>query len=365
MTDIEIKKSLLSYPGDTIQEHLDSIGMSQKELAERMGRSVPKLNDLIKGRAPLTPETAQKLEYILDIPASFWLNLEAVYQAELLEIEKMEKSEKSKTWIKGFPLNLLKKMRLLPNTNKTDVLVEELFKFFRVAGPDEWSRIYEGSSLAFKIALKYTTNPKAISTWLRLGEIQAKKLKIDSFDKKKITNALPSIKILCYHAVDNWLEELQDICSSMGIALVYTPCISKAPIYGASRWIRNNSLPLIQLTDRHKDYNAFWFSFYHELAHIRFHNKSDIFISGLDNIEQDEKKEDEADLFASKMLISKAQWTSIERFPHHTPRIIHELSEKLKIHPSILVSQLQRRKFIKYNSLNNLKIKVKFDELVL
>ena len=62
--------------------------------------------------------------------------------------------------------------------------------------------------------------------------------------------------------------------------MVYTPCISKAPIYGATLWIKNNTLPLIQITDRQKDYNAFWFTFYHELAHILYHGKKEIFIDG-------------------------------------------------------------------------------------
>ena len=51
---------------------------------------MPKLNELIKGKAPITKETATKLEYVLGIPANFWLNLERSYQDELLEIEQME-----------------------------------------------------------------------------------------------------------------------------------------------------------------------------------------------------------------------------------------------------------------------------------
>ena len=42
MKTLQIAKSLLSPPGDTIQEHLDFIGMSQAELAERMGRAKEK-----------------------------------------------------------------------------------------------------------------------------------------------------------------------------------------------------------------------------------------------------------------------------------------------------------------------------------
>ena len=90
MNELELKRHLLSCPGDTIQEQIDFIGMSQAELAKRMGRSVQKLNELIKGKASLTADTALKLEYVLDIPVSFWLELEAKYQSELLEIEKME-----------------------------------------------------------------------------------------------------------------------------------------------------------------------------------------------------------------------------------------------------------------------------------
>jgi len=90
MTSIKLKKSMLSCPGDTIQEHLDEIKMSQAKLAERLGRSIPKLNELIKGKAPLTKDTATKLEYVLDIPAKFWLSLERSYQDEVLKIERMD-----------------------------------------------------------------------------------------------------------------------------------------------------------------------------------------------------------------------------------------------------------------------------------
>ena len=94
-TDLEIKKSLGSCPGDTIQEHIDEIGMSQAELAERLGRAIPKLNELIKGKTQITKETATKLEYVLGVQASFWLNLEGKYQDEVLKIARTEKYKKA------------------------------------------------------------------------------------------------------------------------------------------------------------------------------------------------------------------------------------------------------------------------------
>lgn len=90
MNDLNLKKSLLSCPGDTIQEHIDEINMSQTELAEHLGISVPQVRELINGKAHINKELALHLEKVLGIVASFWLNLEQAYQKELKEIEKLE-----------------------------------------------------------------------------------------------------------------------------------------------------------------------------------------------------------------------------------------------------------------------------------
>ncbi|MFO0359431.1 MAG: transcriptional regulator [Flavobacteriales bacterium] len=83
---IEIERSLISPPGDTIQEHLEFIGMTQAELADRMGRPKEKINDIIKGREPISMMTAHQLENVLGIPASFWINREKSYRLALFEI---------------------------------------------------------------------------------------------------------------------------------------------------------------------------------------------------------------------------------------------------------------------------------------
>jgi HTH-type transcriptional regulator/antitoxin HigA len=365
MTDLQIKKSLLSCPGDSIQEHIDHIGMSQAELAERLGRSIPKLNELIKGKAPITKETGTKLEYVLGVSASFWINLERTYQDELLEIEQMEHLEQCQEWVSSFPLAKMKSFGLLPDTRNKPELADGLLKFFRVASPKQWSDIYNGSSLAFKIELRHTAEPQAISVWLRLGELQADKIKVTAFDKKEVRNSLDQIQDIAFKHSATWLEELQSLCASCGVALVYTPCIAKAPIYGATRWIKNNNIPLIQITDRQKDYNAFWFTFYHELGHILYHGKKDIFINGIDSIKPDKEKEDEADAFAARMLLSEKERNELFQYPNFGRELILLLSQKFKKHPGIIVAQVQRQYSNLYKdvSLNSLKTKVEFTKL--
>lgn len=367
MNALELKKSLLACPGDTIQEHIEEIGMSQAELAERLGRSVPKLNELIKGKAPITKETATKLEYVLGVPASFWLNLERQYQDELLEIEKLEHLEQCKEWVSSFPLAVMKKLRLLPETRNKTELADGLLKYFRVASPQQWSDIYVGSSMAFKIELRHTAEPQAISVWLRLGELQAEHLQLAPFDKKALRNSLDQIQTIAYNHDNDWLNQLQQVCAACGVALVYTPCIAKAPIYGATRWIKNNTIPLVQVTDRQKDYNAFWFTFYHELAHILLHGKKEIFIEGLDSINPDKEKEDEADAFAARHLLSEKERNELFQHYSFTPELILHLSQKFKKHPGIIVAQVQRQHNNLYKDvkLNRLKTKVVFNEITM
>lgn len=67
-------------PGETLRETLRSLGMTQAELAKRTGRPKKTINEIVKGKAAITADTALQLERVLGIPASFWNNLERNYQ---------------------------------------------------------------------------------------------------------------------------------------------------------------------------------------------------------------------------------------------------------------------------------------------
>ena len=68
-------------PGETLRETLQTIGMTEAQLAERTGRPQETIREIIAGKVPITAETALQLEGGLGIPASFWNNLETNYRA--------------------------------------------------------------------------------------------------------------------------------------------------------------------------------------------------------------------------------------------------------------------------------------------
>ena len=67
-------------PGETLLETLWALYMTQTELAKRTGRPMKTINQIITGKAAITPEIALQLERLLDVPARIWNNLEAHYQ---------------------------------------------------------------------------------------------------------------------------------------------------------------------------------------------------------------------------------------------------------------------------------------------
>lgn len=68
-------------PGEYLLEEIESRSLSQKQLARRMGWPVNAINEIINGKKAITAETALQLgEVMPEIPAKFWLNLEADYQ---------------------------------------------------------------------------------------------------------------------------------------------------------------------------------------------------------------------------------------------------------------------------------------------
>ena len=69
-----------THPGEVLyEEFLKPYGMTQKELAKRLGVSYPRVNDLIHGRRGVTPDTALRLARLFGTTPEFWLNLQLAH----------------------------------------------------------------------------------------------------------------------------------------------------------------------------------------------------------------------------------------------------------------------------------------------
>lgn len=81
-----------------LEEFLKPIGMTQAELADRIGISYVRLNEIVNGRRGITPSTALRLARVFGTSPQFWLNGQLaldLYRAshdekEMREVERIE-----------------------------------------------------------------------------------------------------------------------------------------------------------------------------------------------------------------------------------------------------------------------------------
>ena len=80
-----------THPGEMLlEEFLKPLGISQSEFAVRLGVSFPRLNEIIRGKRGVTPDTALRLARVLGMSAEFWLGLQLDW--DLWHVMKGEKA---------------------------------------------------------------------------------------------------------------------------------------------------------------------------------------------------------------------------------------------------------------------------------
>ena len=84
---------MATHPTEIIKDEIKERGMSQKELAERLGMQASNVSRMLREKETITSALAVKLEKALGIKSSFWLNLQAEYDKDVVAIELRNEKE--------------------------------------------------------------------------------------------------------------------------------------------------------------------------------------------------------------------------------------------------------------------------------
>lgn len=345
-----------SSPGDTISDLMEERDWNQVELAKRLGFSTKHLNQLIRGKASLSEDTALKLERVLGSTARFWLNREAIYRERLARLEAQQLYAEWTDWLDMLPLPWLKKVGVIPDeritVSRKPELVETLLQFFSVASPIEWAERYENLQGSFRRARKVDSDIGAVTSWLRMGEIEAEKIAAPKYSKPKFEKVLNEIRELTVLSPREFDPKLRALCSEAGVKLVFVPAVPRAHVSGVARWLNLHS-PLIQISLYGKTNDKFWFAFFHEAAHILLHadNKQNIFLDNSSNDLGDSLQEQEANQWAADKLIPQERTT--DPFKIRTSDDLERFAHNINIHPGIVVGRLQHEGKLKYSTQLN------------
>jgi HTH-type transcriptional regulator/antitoxin HigA len=346
-------------PGETISDLLDEHEMTQTALASRLGVSTKHVNQVIKGAASISAELALGLEKVFGVSAAFWLSRESLHQARVAREDERRMLVTSVEWAQRFPIPELTRRGHLPRTAKGPDLVTALLEFFGIASPKQW----RAPAVSFRKSAKFESDLYALSAWLRVGELRAGEIGTEAYDADRFLGALERVRSLTRLEPSEWQEQLVETCARAGVAVAIVDAFSDARANGATHWV-SPSKALIQLSLRGKWEDIFWFTFFHEAAHVLLHRKKELFVeaasgTGSDLQEEGVKFESEADRFASRTLI-----------PPHYERQLPQLSlndvprfaEEIGVAPAIVIGRMQHEKFIPFNRGNHFRRRFKLVE---
>ena len=310
---------------------------------------------VIGGKSSVTSDMAVAFESVTKIPAHFWLNIQRGYDEYVARQKREEQLALAYEWACSFPLAKMMELGWIPMVKTVEEKVKALLSFFQVSTERAWEDYYLNQQLkvAFRISLNNTKEPHAISAWLRQGEVQAAETEVCEFSEKALREAIPAMKSLCAEHPADFAVALQELCAKVGVKLVYTPCLPKAPINGSTRWI--NDAPCIQMTGRHKEKRHI---LVHILPRIGTHpatwQRKTYSWKTLNMRTKQKEKEEEADAFSSRTLLSQAEENEIIRQGDFSADTIRYYAEKFNVHPAIIVGRLQHKKVIPFTAHSTL-----------
>ena len=349
------------HPGETLKEVLENNNMLQEELAERTGFSPKHISEVVNGKKGISPKLAKSLEYVFGISSTFWINVQGIYDKEIIEFEEKNNISKNEFEIAKEIKPVLEyaiKLKLIEKTNSD---VESVLVLRNICGVQNLAYMEKllSCQVAYRTASKQKVNQYILYTWQRVCELLANREKIDAeYDRQKLINNLDNIKKLMFiNDPNEIIKELKQIFSECGITFELVRHFTGTPVQGFIRKKENRIILCMTIRQSYAD--IFWFTLFHEIGHIL---NGDIEYSKVDYYIENEEKENEADIFAKKQLINEEEYKKfIDKGDYREEKIV-EFAKKENIRPFIVLGRLQKDKKVEYSKYNNLKTRYKYAE---
>ncbi|MBT8419729.1 MAG: helix-turn-helix domain-containing protein [Gammaproteobacteria bacterium] len=322
-------------PGKTLFEVMNSLNMTQKDLAVRTGLAIQTLHRILNGIQPITYETANRLELVTNVPANFWNSLEAKFQEQKAKIEERQRVAADIQWLESIPTKELIERELIePLTDKV-ALLREVLSFYGVSSVTAWDAVWREPAVAARRSTCFDSQPGPASAWIRQGELQAKAIDCQPYDKDRFTQVLKEIRSMTRDTPQVFEPEMRKLCAEAGVALALVKEMEKVPWSGATKWLGHNKA-MILLCLRGKGEDGFWFSFFHEASHVLHDKKRKLFINDRNH---DEPCERQADEFAADFLIPNKYNTRIENLQSRTEVV--QMADELGVASGIVAGRYQ------------------------
>jgi len=335
-----------SNPGDAIRQELDNRGWTQEDLAAILGRPRPVVTNIILGKTAITPNTAQELEEAFGISADHWLMLEAANQLSKKDNDDGGIRHRAKVF-QYAPLRDMQKRGWISEADQFETIENELRRFFLVPSLDEQPKM--------EVALRTSRrgNPelqRAQIAWSYRCLYLASTMRVANYNPATVKDAIPELRKLA--ARPELVRDIPATLRDLGIRFLVVQHLPKTGIDGAALWIEDS--PILAMSLRYDQIDKFWHTLFHELFHILYRDgyRIDVDLEDSESSGEIDLIEQRANEEAANALIPKEALDSFIRrvSPFYKKEKIVQFANRHKIHPGIILGQLQHRKEVAWRA---------------
>jgi HTH-type transcriptional regulator/antitoxin HigA len=341
-------------PGEYISEELETRGWSQLDLAEILGRPPQAVNEVIKGKRAITPDTARGLAEAFGTSAQLWMNLQSAY-----DLSRLNQTDSSliarKARLYAFaPVGEMQKRGWIEKSSNFDVVETQVIRFFEGKSLDEPPQ--------FLAAARKSTDgdwTPSQRAWLMRAHQLAKAARVvGRFSAKAFQTALKALSLL--KSDPDEIRKIPRVLSEAGIRFLIVAPLAHSKIDGACFWLSDNE-PVVVISFRYDRIDWFWHTLMHELGHVvngdgKKAATLDVQLVGNDAVGDNKPEiERKADAFAVAFLVDQAELADFIRRTQVFSRLkIVGFAKRLGVNPGVVVGQLQHRRLVPYTNFRPL-----------
>lgn len=349
-----LSRDLIIHPGETLNDIIEQRGINQSELAKRTGFSTKHISSVLSGSDNISTKFAKSLEYALGIDMMFWINLQNIYNQEILEYEESNQ-------ISDEEISIYKKLKDIVSyfskigiidkcLNNTPYMIIQLRKALQVSNLTSIPKMIRNS--AFRVSTSTNIDVYVLFAWKRLCELKSQEKEINNpFDAEKLKRSIDDIKKVMFLPASQIEKKLSELFANCGITFSIVKHFKGAPVQGLISKSNDGHINLC-MTIRMAFSDIFWFTLFHEIAHILnedFHDQPIDYDFGKDDAEK------QADLFASNVLINDQDYQDFLKTKDFSIEHITHFAKSQKVKPYIVIGRLQKEKILDYAIYSNYK----------
>ena len=345
------------HPGRILRRMIEERGWAQEDLAAVIGKSRQAISEIVAGKNGITLDMAISLGAAFGNHPQEWLAYDQAYRLAMAERDVSNVQQMAQLYEAAPVREMVKRGWISPQLDP-DGLKSELEAFF------ESDSLQDG--VRFPVATRRTVtlsdlNPSEIA-WCFRARHMAKSLLAESFSPTRMDKAQQALKRLAAHPKE--ARHIPTVLAQYGIRFMVIEPLPGAKIDGAAFWV--NDMPVIAVSLRHDRVDGFWFTLMHEFFHIKHGDTLSIdsgLIDGTKGIVAlvEDEAERRANNEASNALVPTAELDSFIRRvgPLYPKARVIQFANRIRMHPGIIVGQLQNRNELGYMSMRDVLVKIR------